>query len=198
MRGDRAQAVTLEAVISALVILASLVFAMQMTAVTPLSASTSSQHIENQLEASADGVLAASVEDGSLRRAVLYFNETSSAFVGATYQGYYAGEPPNITFGQRLDWAFDRRGIAYNVYVSYGADERERTRRLIYRGEPSDNAVSATTTVVLVDDDPLYNGTGQAVPRPINVSATDEFYMSDQSESSLYNLAQVEVVVWRI
>ncbi|MHB9285705.1 hypothetical protein ACKVMT_01530 [Halobacteriales archaeon Cl-PHB] len=201
MTADRGQAVTLEAVVAALLLLSSLVFALQMTAVTPLSASTSSQHIENQLEASAEGIMAASVEDGSLRRAVLYYNETSTTFANSTYQGYYAGAPPESKLGQRLNWAFDQRGIAYNVYVSYSVGGQDRERRMIYRGQPSDNAISTTTTITLADDAPLYNhsdGDGTLEPRSLTVSNTSRFYAPDISNSGLYNVIRVEVVVWRI
>jgi hypothetical protein len=198
---DRGQAITLEAIVAGLILLSSVVFALQMTAVTPLSASTSSQHIENQLSASAEGLLAASVEDGSLERALLFYNETSSTFIGATYQDYYAGSPPDNAFGDRLAWAFDRRGIAYNVYVTYDVGSVGRERRMIYRGQPSDNAVSAQTTVVLTDDAPLYHDPdtdGVAEPQSGTDLETD-YFMSDQSPTTaLYNVVNVEVVVWRI
>lgn len=195
---ERGQAITLEAVIAGMVLLSSLVFALQMTAVTPLSASTSSQHIENQLEASAEGVLAASVEDDSLKRAILYFNESAASFNNANFQGYYAGQPPDIEFGRTLEWAFDRRGIAYNIYLTYDVGGTDRERTMFYRGEPSDNAVSASTIVVLTDDDPLYEGTPTAEPRSVTVTDPN-FYADDQSTGNrLFNVVKVEVVVWRI
>ena len=199
----RGQAVTLEAVAAGLVLLSSVVFALQMTAVTPLSASTSSQHIENQLEASAEGVLAASVKDGSLKRAILFYNETSSVFINASGQNCeYRGSPPDIEFGQTLQWAFDQRGIAYNIYVTYSVGGEDRTRRMYYRGEPSDNAVSASTSVILTEDTPLYDNSDTSditlEPRPVTVSETDNYFIGNQSRSGLYNVAEVEVVVWRI
>jgi hypothetical protein len=199
---ERGQAVTLEAIAAGLVLLSSVVFALQMTAVTPLSASTSSQHIENQLEASAEGLLASTVADGSLKRAILYYNESSSTFIGGSGQnGVYRGSPPDNQFGRTLEWAFDRRGIAYNVYVTYDVGSSDRTRRMYYRGEPSDNAVTAQATVTLTEDTPLYDdtdGDGIAEPRSLTVSDTDGYLMGNQSTSGLYNVARIEVVVWRI
>ncbi len=196
---ERGQAITLEAIAAGLILLSSVVFALQMTAVTPLSASTSSQHIENQLEASAEGVLATSVEDGSLKRAILFYNESSSEFINATDDGY-SGSPPDNAFGDRLQWAFDRRGIAYNIRITY---KEGNGRWLYYRGEPSDNAVTASTFVVITDDTPMYNDTdndGVAEPRSVNVSETlpGSSYMSDVSSGELYNVARIEVTVWRI
>jgi len=59
---DRAQAHTLEAFAAAILLVAALTFALQATAVTPLSASTSNQHIENQQRAVATDLLATSAE----------------------------------------------------------------------------------------------------------------------------------------
>lgn len=196
----RGQAITLEAVAAALILLSSVVFALQMTAVTPLSASTSSQHIENQLEANTEGVLATSIEDGSLKRAILFYNESEGVFIGADRDGYSSAQE-NTTFGETLEWAFDRRGIAYNIYISY--DGSSTGRQLYDNGEPSDNAVTASTTVVITDDTPMYHnpdGDSVAEPRPVNVSETlpGSSYMSDQSDGKLYNVARVKVVVWRI
>lgn len=208
MTGQRAQAVTLEAVAAGLILLSSVVFALQMTAVTPLSASTSSQHIETQLATSAEGALAASVEDGSLERAMLYYNGSSQSFVGATGpDGEYRGSPPeNTSFGQRLAWAFDDRGIAYNVDLVYRAGNGTSRQPLFHRGAPSDNAVTASTTVVITDTDPLYrsdeNGDGDADPRSLTVAeaaSDDDLYMDDvASTSGLFNVVRVEVVAWRI
>nr|WP_267163201.1 hypothetical protein [Halovenus salina] len=79
---DRGQALTLEAVVGAILMLAAIGFALQMTAVTPLSASTSSQHIENQLQSTSEGVLDTAADTGALREAVLYWNETTGEFHG--------------------------------------------------------------------------------------------------------------------
>lgn len=197
---QRGQAATLEAIVAALILLSSVVFALQMTAVTPLSASTSSQHIENQLEASAEGLLATAVEDGSLKRALLFYNNSTNVFVGADNDGYNA-RPPNNTFGETLSWAFDDRGIAYNIYVEYSGSNTGRN--LYYRGEPSDNAVAATTTLVVMDETPMYHHAdddGVLEPRSYTVSQAlpNSSYIPDASPGTLYNIVRVEVVVWRI
>lgn len=99
----RAQVHTLESIVAGLLLMASVVFALQMTAVTPLSASTSSQHIENQQQASAEGVLAAAAESGALRRAVLYWDEQEGTFNGTTDGTAYTVNAPPNDFGTMLD-----------------------------------------------------------------------------------------------
>ncbi|MEF8829887.1 MAG: hypothetical protein V5A49_12690, partial [Haloarcula sp.] len=149
---DRGQAHTLEAVIGALLLLTSVLFALQSTAVTPLSASTSSQHIENQQQERAQGLLAAAAENETLKPAVLYYNATAERFHGADGDnGEYAGTRPNVTLGQMLNRTFTSQGIAYNVNFEYQANNGTGTKRFIYNGVPSDNAVSASWTTVLDD-----------------------------------------------
>ena len=156
---ERGQAFTLEGVTAAILLVGGLVFALQATAVTPLSASTSSQHIENQQQASAEGVLATGTDTGSLRVAVLFWDDANEQFHDAA-ESYYVDQTPDNRFGAALDRAFTSRRIVANVNVYYQEGDRQRQQRMVYRGEPSDNAVSASTTITLTDDDPLYDDTG--------------------------------------
>jgi hypothetical protein len=194
----RGQAHTLEGVTAALLLLSSVVFALEMTAVTPLSASTSSQHIENQQKETARGVLAVAANSGALKRSVLMWNESAETFNGTGDLGYYTNDPPPNAFGDILDRSFDRNGVAYNIYLTYMAsDDQRQTRRLVYRGVPSDHAVEATWTVVLLDDDNLYNRDGEATGT--TVADASSYFAPDTSEkSSVFNVVRVEVVAWRI
>lgn len=190
----RAQAHSLEAIFAAFVILSGLVFALQATAVTPLSASTSSQYIENQHRATAEGILTTAGDTGALRVAVLNWNDTTDAFYDADTD-YYSHNPPDNRFGDMLEQAFVRQGIVVNVDVSFETDnERRRSRRLVYNGNPSDNAASATTSVVLFDSDVLYDGGENRTETTISSST---FYAPDVATSDVYNVLTVRVVVWR-
>lgn len=192
----RGQAFTLEAFTASLLLIGSIIFALQVTAVTPLTASTSSQHIENQQQQVASGLLDAAVSNGSLREAVLYWNESSGQFDGARpSDGYYASGGPPTTFGAMVNRSLRDRGLAFNVNIWYvTSSESLRREQLVHLGTPSDNAVSARRTLVLYDDDTLTS--------PISsdeLSATTTFYASDVStDSGVYNVLRVEVVVWRM
>lgn len=209
----RGQAYALEGIVAGLLLLASLVFALQVTTVTPLSASTSSQQLENQQESVAQGVLAAAAEAGALKPAVLYGSDLASgddngrfAFHDTTDDVFYQTGPPTNRFGRILDQELGDRGLAYNVYVYYrtvgGGTNRQR---MVYQGYPSDNAVAAQRTVSLYDDDVLYEPDDDAedddAAQPTTTalgSAGDDFYAQDAaSGSELFNVADVEVVVWR-
>ncbi|MDG5776926.1 hypothetical protein VB773_13050 [Haloarculaceae archaeon H-GB2-1] len=195
----RGQAHTMEGIVAGLLLLSAMVFALQMTAVTPLTASTSSQHIENQQQAAAEGVLATAGETGALRRAVLYWNDTDGAFHGAENLSYYTNGPPPNEFGEILDRTFERRGVAYNVYVTFlGVGDDYRDRRMVYQGVPSDNAVQASYTVTLADDASIYDD-DETKNATLTVSNATSFYAQDTgADSSLFNVVRVEVIAWRI
>jgi len=149
----RGQAHTVEAFAAAVLIIGGLIFATQATAVTPLSASTSNQHIENQQQATIEGLLAASAKDGSLEAAVLDWNATGGTFEGAPDSGVYASAPDH-EFGDTLSATLSSRQIAFNVLVRYpDGDGGTDTEPMVRMGEPSDNAVSATRSIGLYDDD---------------------------------------------
>ena len=183
---ERGQAFTLEGVTAAILLVGGLVFALQATAVTPLSASTSSQHIENQQQASAEGVLATGVDTGSLRVAVLFWDDANEQFHGAA-ESYFVDRIPPNRFGAALDRAFASRSIVVNVNVYYQEGDRQRQQRMVYRGEPSDNAVSASTTITLTDDDPLYDDTGA----PATVTGESHNYPNSNPRTNTLNEAPV-------
>ena len=199
MRGDRGQAYTLEAFIAALLLVSSLTFALQVTAVTPLSASTANQHIENQQRASASGVLAAADEQDALKEAVLYWDHENETFHDPTRLDYYTNDYPPNTFGNVTQRAFGGRGLAVNVFVHTENDRRPQ--RMVYHGEPSDNAASASRTVTLYDDDRIRYANRTAGPTLSEVESDSRwgFYASDGHPDGLvYNVVRIEVVVWRM
>ncbi|MFC7080627.1 DUF7288 family protein [Halorussus caseinilyticus] len=193
----RGQVHTLEAFTAALLVVSGVLFALQTTAVTPLTASTSNQHVENQHRTAASDLLASAAQNRTLRPAVTYWDPAQGAFVNATGRGYYAnGGPPNA-FGDALNQTFGNlsatgRRIAYNVYVRYRTPgNATRRQTMVYMGSPSDNAATATRTVALYDDTSLSGAAG-------NVSAAN-FYAPDAARnSSLYNVVEVQIVVWQM
>ncbi|WP_332898685.1 DUF7288 family protein [Haladaptatus sp. CMSO5] len=198
----RAQAHTLEGIIASFLLITGLVFALQATAVTPLSASTSSQHIENQEKAIAEGILEIAIENDTLAIAPLYWNDTKYQFHGITTRQYYVDNvPEKLNFLNMLERNLGESGVTYNVNIIYLTNTGdERTRRLVYRGVPSDNAVTASRLVTYYDDDVLYDPNGDKTTKTISsVANANSFYMSDAAPgSSVFNVVKVEVVVWRM
>ncbi len=201
---SRGQAHTLEAVAAALVLLGSIVFALQSTAVTPLTASTASQHIENQQAEVGEGLLDAAAENGTLKEALLYWNDDTGCFHGSTAcpnHAYSDGGPP-LPFGETLNETFRDRGIAFNLNVVYvdvddfGNQELVK-RQLVNFGRSSDHAVTVRRTVTLHDDDVLLAPDGSKTGTTL-ADANNYFAPNLDRSGSVYNVVQVELVLWRM
>lgn len=188
MRETRAQAFTLEGVFAGLVVLAGVAFALQAAAVVPGASGGSSEPID---EGYLSDVLAEAADSGALERAVLYW---SGGFHNANPKDYYTDGLPTNGFGTRLDESLDDTH-AINVIVSHrtanGAIERQR---MVYQGAPGEDSVRAATTVAIYDDDVLYNSAGNPTSTTVDPS---NFYAEDESPTGLYNVFEVEVIVWR-
>ena len=197
----RGQAYTLEALISALLLISALTFALQVTAVTPLSASTSNQHIENQQRASAAGALTAAQEADVLKEAVLFWNESEAEYHRAERVTYYTNKNPPNEFGDIMNRSFGGRGLAVNVLIY--PEGNARPLRMIYRGEPSDNAVSASQMVTLYEDDNLTepDGNGGVTESDVEVQDAGRFKKripAGSTDGDIYSVVRVEVTVWRM
>jgi len=215
---ERGQAHTLEAFTAALLILAGLLFSLQATAVTPLSASTSNQHIENQERAVAMDLLATADTNDALEAALLNWNSTTGNFTGTDASGIYANPNEVKTFGrfgEMLHRSFLSEGIAVNVWVRYRTGSGEVHANgfipsqgescrpdnvgeycsLLFMGSPSDNAVVATRTVVLMDGTNI-TGTGESVA---TAAANDRYFAPDAATGSpVFNVVEVRMVVWQM
>ena len=198
---DRGQIHTLEAAIAALLIVGALLFASQATAVTPLSASTSNQHIENQMQNMGEDVLAIAHRDGSLAAALTYWNQS-----GDDYPAHFREADPNQTVYASLegtdhplrtsvDEAFQLGVHAYNIELRYMGPEGELNAvDKVSMGTPSDNAVTASRTVTLFEDDTIEDG-------DVQLSELDEgeFWAENVDEdSSVYVVVEVRLTIWRM
>lgn len=196
---DRAQAHTLEAFAAAILIVAGLTFALQATAVTPLSASTSNQHLENQQRAVANDLLETSAANGDLEAALLRWDPDRESFTGERSPSYFTGGGPPNAFGEALNASFGERRIAFNVRIRHGPGDGNETT-LVSMGAPSDNAVTATRTVVLTDDAnltaPGYQNT--TLRMLSDGSASGEFYAADAGGGAVYDRLEVRIVVWQL
>jgi hypothetical protein len=194
---DRAQAHTLEAFVAALLLVAGLIFAAQATAVTPLSASTSNQHIENQHRALAGDLLSTAAEDGSLREAMVYWDGETGFVDASEDRSYYTATPTGPHPLALALEVFDRNYLAYNVDLVYqdgegGADEI----RMVEMGSPSDNAVAVTRSVVLYDSTTISGGSDAGTT--LDELEGDFYAPNVDQESQLYNVVEVRIVVWRL
>lgn len=195
---QRAQVFTLEGFVAALLILSSILFVLNVTAVTPLSASASSQHVENQQGATVASLLDTADANDSIKPTLLAWDDTNGGFHNASANGYYLTCGFDTAFGTLLTQTFEANGIACNVNLRYVTSSGViRAERLAYVGESTDSAVRATTFVTLYDDDVLRTANGTATNVTLTNAST--FYAPDAAPNDrLYNVIEVEVIVWRL
>lgn len=192
----RGQAHVLEGIAAALLILTSVVFALQVTAVTPLTASTANQHLQTQGAGTVSGLLVAADEGETLRDTILYWNESGSRFHDSGTDEQYTDTIPTA-FGSTLESTLSPKGLIYNVNVlSVNTAGTQRAHRVLYQGAPSDHAVSITRTVTLYDDDQLRDAHQSQTAQTLE--NTTGYFARDVSEGPLYNVVRIEVVVWRV
>jgi len=197
---DRGQAHTVEAFIAAMLLVTGLLFAMQATAVTPLSASTSNQHIENQQRALAGDLLSTAAEDGSLTEAVLYWNTSGGGFQDSPEAGYYTDSGSQTELLASLNRTLADRRIAYNVRVRYHnttGTPLVRTQSMVEMGQPSDNAVTASRTVTLYDSTTL-TGSDDSTLAQLEDDSGASFYAPNVDSGPVYNRVEVRIITWRM
>ncbi len=200
---DRGQIHTLEAFIGVLLLVGALLFASQATAVTPLSASTSNQHIENQQQRMAQDLLAITAANDSLRAGMTYWNVSGNA------TPHFAETDPNRSVYSTLDGtdhplrepftqALQSGVHAYNIDLRYlDGTGRFRTEPMVRMGTPSDNAVTATRSIILFENDTIRNPAGENAT--LVSLGSEEFWAPNvEADSQLYNVVEVRVTVWRM
>ncbi|WP_096392994.1 hypothetical protein [Halorubrum trapanicum] len=195
---DRGQAHTLEAFTAALLLVTGLIFATQATAVTPLSASTSNQHVENQAGIAAQDLLSTTDASGDLEAALLYYDNGS--FVGAANGEGYAGMPPEShPLHDPLTEAFGDRQIAFDIDVYYPEDGGNETGdvSMVDMGSPTDNAATASVRVALYGDD-RFGADDQHV---LSTDGPGRGYFADPADGDgevLYTVVEVRITAWQM
>lgn len=208
VRGDeRGQAFTLEGVMSALVILMGLLFALQSTVITPTTGGEIDDETRQQLQQKANDILVIVANNGTqdLVWYVRYWDPDTRTFYGANRPAVgYAEEGPPGDFGTTLQQAFNQRGRRYNLIVRFrGEDSPDSSgvQRMVYQGAPAEHAVVASYTITLFDNQTLTgpkSTSRELIEYDTNATDNDDsFYpIPDVVPGPVYNVVEVRLVVW--
>lgn len=210
MRGQRsneAQMHTLEGLTAAMIVIIATFYVTGAAGITPTSSSTASKSSEAELQQVAEDVLAQAHANGHLKTAVLAWKDNENRFNGSD-SVYYQGSTPDNPFGETLESVFNERAVAYNVNLYYNLPNSTSVGgpdRYIYNGDPTDNAVSASQTIVLRHDDVLMEGEPSSQPltdgndnSSVSTYPIDGFTNdTDEYRDSMYNVVEVRVILWR-
>jgi len=207
-RDDRGQAFTLEGVAASLVLVGALLFAVQSLAAVPNAGDGADPATQSDLRQQADDILvtAANAETNDLSTLVRNWSQTDRIFAGARNPRIgYGPDPPPGDFGASLDGAFASRSYLYNVYVTYqprNASEPVGRVPMVYRGNPSDNAVSTGYTITLYDNQTLTapDASWDVELWQYDTNATNNengyYPVPNAVEGPVYNVVEVRIVVW--
>ena len=206
MPEDRAQGYTLEGVIGSLVILSAVLFAMQSIALTPSTGGSVDVAERQTLQNQAEDVLILASQNGtfSLSQLTRYWDERKQTFHGGfTPQLGYGHRDPPGALGEMLNQTFENRSRSYNLELRYlpkDPAEPTETTTVVFQGTPSDNAVVATRTITLFDNQTLTAPGASDVELwqyGTEIEDSDGYYpIPNAVDGPVYNVVEVRVIVW--
>jgi hypothetical protein len=191
-----AQMHTLEAIMASLIMVAIIVYTVQATSLTPLTSSTANAHIEAQLQTMGQDMLnalsySAYGHDPDLKTDILNWDGKQYVWNGTAYSTIKSPiyELRESELARTLEFIAVRRGIAHNVYFSWVDEEGvTASRRYIYNGDPSNNAVVISKRVQLSNGD-----VGNVTDFQTRTGIPD----ADNS-TDFYNIVNVKMALWRM
>lgn len=195
MFDEKGQMHTLEGVAAATIMLLVIVYAIDATSMTPLTSSTANVHVETELQVLGQDILGAldyaqAGYNSNLKNDILKWQGSEYTWNGTKYM-----EKGNATYSQNnltnnltniLNSTLVSQGIAHNVEITFMANNGTSyfTQKMIYNGNPSDNAVIVSRKIVLHNSD---------YPNLLNIQLTDIDPSTD-----LYNIVDVKLILWRM
>jgi hypothetical protein len=199
---DRGQAYTLEGLAAGILVLTAFLFALQAIVITPTTPGTVDRESRAELDAQVRDVLHAAHANQSLTTAALDWNTSDGTFYSPDHETTsrygHGSYTPDGELGALLNQTFAQRGFTYNVYVEYRKElDHTASETVVYvrRGEPTDNAVSASVSIALFDDMRLTSPPGNKTLA--ETTNQTEFYARDiDANGPLYNVVVIRVVVW--
>ena len=189
---DKAQLHTLEGVAAATIMLIIIIYVMDATSITPLTSSTASVHVETDLLAIGQDILnvldyAETGYNSKLKHDIIQWDGNEYVWNGTSY--VEEGNTQNLlanNLTQLMSTILVGEGIAHNVDITYLVNNGTSygSKRMIYNGDASNNAVIVSRKIVLHDCD--LNSTQYTGP------------ISDIDSTNLYNIVDIKLTLWRM
>jgi len=195
MFDEKAQLYTLEAVAAASIMLIVIIYAIDATSMTPLTASTSSVHVEAELIAMGQDIfnILDYAEPGyrsRLKMDIAAWDGKEYIWSGSNYTvkgtTNVTGKLTNLT--ELLNVTLIKQGTAHNLDLVFLSRRPDNTTypvkvKIIYNGDPSNNAVIVSRKIVLQNSD--------------NLNPTNPIEDIDLS-SNFYNIVDIKLTLWRM
>lgn len=192
MFDENAQLHTLEGVAAATLLLMVIIYAIDATSITPLTASTANLHIESEVQMLGQDMLntldyAEPRNNSELKNFIINWNGNQYVWSGNAYDSGGEKLDNNITIIKIFNNTLIKQGIAHNMEVIYLEEVDNFTRPsspaiMIYNGEASNNGVIVSRKIVLHDTD--------------NTNSANPIKDIDTS-TNLYNIVDIRLILWR-
>jgi hypothetical protein len=193
MFDEKAQLHTLEGVAAATILLLVIIYAIDATSMTPLTSSTSNVHVESELRVLGQDILNTMdyTEPGynsNLKNDIIAWGGNEYIWSGS---GYLMKDNSAFNLSNNLTAILNttliKQGIAHNVELTYIENSTllPNNRNMIYNGDPSTSAVIVSRKIVLQDADAPTNSNSPLYKKDIDPS------------TSLYNIVEVKLILWR-
>jgi hypothetical protein len=208
---DRAQAYTLEGLVSAIILVSAVLYGMQAVDAAAWTGGTADTEVEN-LRTQAKDTLAVADQNGTLHASVTCLNGSSN---GSPHHGlahkptrFDESDEYNVTnLGRVLNRTFPTDEFDYNLYFEYwDPDDDQREQVLVYpnvRQAPDENSVSVTHRVTLYDSTHVsWNSVDEdhgCRNHDAEIGDVSGLYVEDVAtgpNENLYNIVEVRLVVW--
>jgi hypothetical protein len=204
---DRAQAFTLEGLVGSVIILTAVLFAIQSVIITPTTGGSVNPEIRGQVEQETNDILVTTARKDTfgLSEFVRYWAQERRTFAGAVNPaiGYGTQRPPN-EIGELLNQTFTQNDRRYNMYMRYrpkNLSNGTQETTIVYRGQPSDSAVTASYAITLYDNETLTapNASQQVELWQYGTTkdSPDGYYpIPNAVDGPVYNVVEVRLIVW--
>lgn len=199
---DRGQAYTLEGFIGAMVVLMAVLFALQSAVITPSTGGLADRSVQAQIQQETQDALVVAAtanedeEKGNLSYMIRHWDE--DGFNGTDEWTYQMTESDDDYFqtefklGAILEQRFGE-GWSYNVKLYPQNDDM---KELVYQGNPSSSAVTASYTVTLYDNQKTTGEVEQNLSEFDYENTIKPNSNNDADDGPLYNVVEVRVIVW--
>jgi hypothetical protein len=192
MFDEKAQLHTLEGVAAATILLLVIIYAIDATSMTPLTSSTSNVHVESELRALGQDILntmdyAEPGYNSNLKNDIITWDGGTYIWSGSSYVIKDGSNSLNNNLTAILNTTLIKQGIAHDVELTYLENSTllPNNRNMIYNGDPSTSAVIVSRKIVLQDTEAPSNSNNPIYKKDIDPS------------TSLYNIVEVKLILWR-
>jgi hypothetical protein len=186
---NRGIAFTVDAILTALLLFSAVAYAAAQMPANP-DQEVQDATAKSQLQQDVTDTLSVAHDRGDLNASTLYWDDDEANWQNVGGDSTYVQPPPGHPLEIPLNSFYTERGVGFNINVIYQrADGTSGTERMFYQGTPGPNAVVASQTVIIEDDDKLPDGT--EVQNASSYFAPDALPTNDR-----YNVFRIQIVMW--